>query len=97
MQRRSKQAFPAIDRLCFLRGPLKVVIKKSSVEKNWVQFRDASLPGWVLEQLDIELRESAVEGDWEEMARRELGCEKETSYVIWNDSEPVINPLPGYD
>jgi hypothetical protein len=39
----------------------------------------------------------AVEGDWEEMARNELGCEKETSYVIWSDSETVINPLPGHD
>jgi hypothetical protein len=39
----------------------------------------------------------AVEGDWEEMARKELGCEKETSYVIGSYSETMINPLPGYD
>jgi hypothetical protein len=38
----------------------------------------------------------AVEGDCEEMARKELGCEK-TSCVIGSDSETVINPLPGYD
>jgi hypothetical protein len=37
----------------------------------------------------------AVEGDWEEMARRKLGGEKKASYVIWNDSETMINPLPG--
>jgi hypothetical protein len=30
----------------------------------------------------IELRESAVKGDREEMARKELGCEKKTSCVL---------------
>jgi hypothetical protein len=38
-----------------------------------------------------------VEGDWDEMARIELGCEKNTSRVILSDSETVINPLPEYD
>jgi hypothetical protein len=42
---------------------------------------------WAWEQLEIELKESAVEGDWEETARRELACEKKTSCVIWSDSE----------
>jgi hypothetical protein len=32
MQRRCKHAFPIKERLCFLRGTCKVVIKKSSVE-----------------------------------------------------------------
>jgi hypothetical protein len=32
MQWRCKQAFLRIDRPCFLRGPCKVVIEKSSVE-----------------------------------------------------------------
>jgi hypothetical protein len=41
--------------------------------------------------------EMAVESDWEEMARKELDCEKKTSCVIWNSSETVINPLPGHD
>jgi hypothetical protein len=45
MQRRCKHAFPTIERLCFLRGPFKVVIPKFSVEKNRVELRDASLPG----------------------------------------------------
>jgi hypothetical protein len=31
------------------------------------------------------------------MARKELGCENNASYVIRSDSETVINPLPGYD
>jgi hypothetical protein len=40
-----------------------VVIKKSSVKKSGVKFRDASLPGYELGSRGIELRESAVEGD----------------------------------
>jgi hypothetical protein len=43
------------------------------------------------------LLEMAVEGDWEEIARKELGGAKKTSCVIWNDSESFIYPLPGYD
>jgi hypothetical protein len=41
--------------------------------------------------------EMAVEDDWYEMARNELDCAKNTSYVNWSYSEAVINPLPGYD
>jgi hypothetical protein len=55
MQRRFKYAFPPIERLCFLRGPCKVVVKKSSVEKNLVEFRDASLQGYELGSRGIEL------------------------------------------
>jgi hypothetical protein len=47
--------------LCFLRGPCKVVIKKKSVEKNIVEFRDASLLG--AEELNlIESSELSVSG-----------------------------------
>jgi hypothetical protein len=63
MQRNCKHAFTTIERLCFLRGPCKVVIKKSSVEKNRVEARDASLPGYELgaEELNlIEFLELAV-------------------------------------
>jgi hypothetical protein len=55
---------------------------------------------WDLRQLEGELSrvlEMAAQGDSEEMARRELGCDKKTSRVISSDSETVINPLPGYD
>jgi hypothetical protein len=55
MQRRCKHAFPTTERLCFLRGPFKLVIKKSSIEKNGVEFRDASLPGYELRSRGIEL------------------------------------------
>jgi hypothetical protein len=55
MQRRCKHAFPTIERQCFLRDPCKVVIKKSSVEKRRVEFRDASLPGYERGSRGIEL------------------------------------------
>jgi hypothetical protein len=53
-----------------------------------------------LTQLELELGrllEMAVEGDWEEMARKDLDCAKKISCMILSDSETVINPLPGYD
>jgi nitrous oxide reductase accessory protein NosL len=40
--------------------------------------------GWVLDM--------AVEEDWEEMPRKELGGAKKTSYVIWRDRETVMKP-----
>jgi hypothetical protein len=57
MQRRCKHAFLAIERLCFLRGPCKVVIKKSSAEavQRRVEFRDANLPGCEFGSRGIEL------------------------------------------
>jgi hypothetical protein len=46
MERLCKHALPIIESVCLLRGPCKVIIKKTSVEKNWLEFRDASLPGY---------------------------------------------------
>jgi hypothetical protein len=55
MQRRCKHAFKTVERLCFLHGTYKVVLQKSAVEKNRVEFRDASLPGYELGSRGIEL------------------------------------------
>jgi hypothetical protein len=46
MQRRCNHAFPTVESLCFLHGPYKVVLRDSAVEKNRVEFRDASHPGY---------------------------------------------------
>jgi hypothetical protein len=97
MQRCFKHTFPTIDRLYFLRFPCKGVIKKSSVEKNRAEFRDASLPGYELGSRGIEPGRVFGIGSCRIMARDELGCEDKTSYVILSDSETAINPLPGYD
>jgi hypothetical protein len=76
MQRCFKHVYPTIERLCALRGPCKVVIKKSSVEKNRVEFREASLPGHELWIRGIELNWQLQNND-----KNELRCEKNTSYV----------------
>jgi hypothetical protein len=55
MQRCCKNAFSIIERLCFLRGPWKVIINKNSVEKNCVGFRGASLPRYELGSRGIAL------------------------------------------
>jgi hypothetical protein len=81
-------------RRCFPWGPCRVVIKKCSAVENssrtwWVEFetpacRDVSLElNWVI---SCRIR-----------ARRELGCAKKTSCVIWSYNGTVINPLPRYD
>jgi hypothetical protein len=58
-----------------------------------VEFRDASLPEYELGNSGIELREPAVEDDWEDIARKELGYERETSYVFWGVSEIVMKSV----
>jgi hypothetical protein len=55
MQQRREHAFLTIEKMCFLRGPYKVAIKKNSLEKNWVDFQDTSLPGYELGSRGIEL------------------------------------------
>jgi hypothetical protein len=71
------------------KGAVVVRIWENSVEEEFIWESCCRERGRVLKM--------AVEGDWEEMARKELGCEKKTSCVIWSNNETVINPLSGYD
>jgi hypothetical protein len=79
MQRRCKHAFPTTERLCFLCGPCKEVIKKSSeadrisMELSRVDFREDNLPGYELGSRGTELG-----GTCRIMARKELGRAKKT-------------------
>jgi ABC-type nitrate/sulfonate/bicarbonate transport system ATPase subunit len=57
-------------------------------EKRWqLQQRIESVSGVV----------GSWQNYWEVMAKKESGCAKKTSCVIWGYSETVINPLSGYD
>jgi hypothetical protein len=61
MQRRCKHAFPKIESLFFLRGPCKVVIIKSSVEKSQLRFETPAC-----QDMKSGGEELAVEEQWQE-------------------------------
>jgi hypothetical protein len=95
----SKQAFSTIERLCFLHGPCRGVIKgkRRSCELVVIRSWESSVEDFICCRELGRVLGMTVEGDWEEMARNELGGAKKTSCVIWSDSVTAINPLPGYD
>jgi hypothetical protein len=72
------------DWLTFTTKETTVVVEKNRVEFETPDCRDMSL-------------ELNVLGSCRISARKKLGCETKTSYVMWSDSEIVKNPLPEYD
>jgi hypothetical protein len=67
-----------------------VVVKKTAVE---MEFRNARLPGYELGSRGIELSRVFGIGSCRIMTRKELGCEKKTSFVILSYSETVIKSV----
>jgi hypothetical protein len=86
---------PHQQRLRSLRGPCKVVIRSVRQHRTVVESSEESSFGTpACQEMSLELN---WVGSCRTMAKKELGCEKETSCTIWSDGEMAINPLPGYN
>jgi hypothetical protein len=93
MQRRCKHVFLRKERLCFLRGPCKVVLKKSSVESGRVEFRDPNLPGYEFWSRVIEVSPVFEIGSCRIMARKELGGAKKVSCLSLSSNHLLIQSI----
>jgi hypothetical protein len=76
MCKQHSNVFETIERICILRDPCKVVIKKGSVEINCVEFRDAILPKYGAWSRGIEFSPVIGIGSCRIMARNVLEFEK---------------------
>jgi hypothetical protein len=63
----------------------------------WEIVVESSLQTPACRDMSLGAEELNLVGSCRIMARKELGCDKNTSCAIWSDSETVINPLSEYD
>jgi hypothetical protein len=72
-----------------------VFIKKRS-EAGSSRIAESNFETPACQNMSLGAEELNLIGSCRIMARKELDCEKKTSYVIRNDSETLTNPFPGY-
>jgi hypothetical protein len=89
--------YATIEELLFLcNGEVNTVIVRKRCFL-WIRSEAIYKRGFQAARIRIGRIFGGVESNnWEEMARKELGCEKKI-HVCSSDKDTVINPLPGYD